>query len=247
LLALLLKRQDLELPCVVSMSPGVGCPVWVTETFLQLSRPLMQLDRSGMRRQLPALGHRSSLTSAGRVLMCLRGSTRCLAGSLEHVPSLLNGLVGQVPNAFQGLVLDLAGLVVLAHGRPTILDKPVDRPARTVPAWRVAAPPTTSRSRPAPAEMWPGQGFACSGKGDNPSMVVLREGKRRPPNSEPLVRSFGDARTCAADGCVTQLSRYNPALCCFLHEGWDLEQVTRARRRGPKLPVAATADDRPVD
>jgi len=67
--------------------------------------------------------------------------------------------------------------------------------------------------------------------GDNPSMTVLQEGTRRAPNSEPLVRSFGNARTCAADGCATQLSRYNPARCCYLHRGWDREPVTRPRRR----------------
>jgi hypothetical protein len=41
-------------------------------------------------------------------------------------------------------------------------------------------------------------------------MVVLTNGKRRGPGTEPLVRVFGNARTCAADGCSTQLSRYNP-------------------------------------
>jgi hypothetical protein len=79
-------------------------------------------------------------------------------------------------------------------------------------------------------------------------MTVLREGTRRGPNSEPLVRSFGNTRTCAADGCDTQLSRYNPARCCYLHEGWDLEPVTRPRRRAPESPVAAaTANDHAVD
>jgi hypothetical protein len=79
-------------------------------------------------------------------------------------------------------------------------------------------------------------------------MAVLMEGKRRAPNAEPPVRSFGNTRTCAADDCDTQLSRYNPAPCCYLHEGWDLEPVTRPRRRAPKLPVAvATTDDRPAD
>jgi hypothetical protein len=79
-------------------------------------------------------------------------------------------------------------------------------------------------------------------------MAVLQEGKRRGPNSEPLVRSFGSVRICAADGCRTQLSRYNPARCCYLHEGWDLEPVTRPRRRAAKLPVAAaTGAEGPSD
>ena len=68
LLALLLKRQDLQLAGVLGMGASVGCPVRVTETLLQLGRLLMQADRSRVRRQLPALGERSSLTSAGRVL-----------------------------------------------------------------------------------------------------------------------------------------------------------------------------------
>jgi hypothetical protein len=79
-------------------------------------------------------------------------------------------------------------------------------------------------------------------------MTVLREGKRRGPNSEPLVRSFGNARTCAADGCATQLSRYNPAPFCNLHKGWDREQRTHARRHTPESPLPlTTADDRPPD
>jgi hypothetical protein len=79
-------------------------------------------------------------------------------------------------------------------------------------------------------------------------MAVLQEDKRRGSNSEPLVRSFGSVRICAADGCRTQLSRYNPARCCYLHDGWDLEPVTRPRRRAPKSPVAAaTGDEGPSD
>jgi hypothetical protein len=78
-------------------------------------------------------------------------------------------------------------------------------------------------------------------------MTVLQKHKRRGPGSEPLVRSFGNARTCAADGCTTQLSRYNPARCCSLHRGWDRDQATRPRRRAPALPVPpAPADDLPV-
>jgi hypothetical protein len=79
-------------------------------------------------------------------------------------------------------------------------------------------------------------------------MTVLQEGRRRGPNAEPPVRSFGNARTCAADGCATRLSRYNPAPCCYLHEGWDLEQRTRPGRPAPESPLApTTADDRPAD
>jgi hypothetical protein len=142
LLALLLKRQALELPRVLGMPTRLSGPLRVTETFLQLGRLLMQLDRSGVRRQFPALGQRSSLTSAGRTLMLadLLGPTRCLTRSLEDATNLLNGLHSQVPKTLWRLVL---GLFVPAHGCPTILGKPVNRVARSPSAWRVAAPPTT--------------------------------------------------------------------------------------------------------
>jgi hypothetical protein len=101
--------------------------------------------------------------------------------------------------------------------------------------------------RPAVVPKWQGSGFGLFCRGDAPHMTVLKEG-RRGPKSEPLVRSFGKARTCAANGCDTQLSRYNPAPCCYLHQGWDREQRTRGRRRVAELPVAlTTADDPPLD
>jgi hypothetical protein len=73
-------------------------------------------------------------------------------------------------------------------------------------------------------------------------MAVLQQGKHRGPNSEPLVRS------CAADGCGTQLSQYNPARCCCLHQGWDLEPGAR-----PSPPhdcdflTPGAAEDHPLD
>jgi hypothetical protein len=54
--------------------------------------------------------------------------------------------------------------------------------------------------------------------------------RRRAPGADPVVRSFGTARTCAADGCETQLSRYNPDTFCSMHRGWDKQVVTRRRR-----------------
>src|SRR5215216_5813085 len=68
----------------------------------------MQLDRSGGRRQFPALGQRSSLTSAGRILADLLGPTRCLTSFLEDATNLLNGLLSQVPKALWRLVLGLS-------------------------------------------------------------------------------------------------------------------------------------------
>jgi hypothetical protein len=54
--------------------------------------------------------------------------------------------------------------------------------------------------------------------------------RRRAPGADPVVRSFGAARTCAADDCDTKLSRYNPDSFCSVHRGWDRQVVTRRRR-----------------
>jgi hypothetical protein len=54
--------------------------------------------------------------------------------------------------------------------------------------------------------------------------------RRRAPGADPEVRSFGEARVCAADGCETQLSRYNPDSFCSVHRGWDRQVITRRRR-----------------
>lgn len=54
--------------------------------------------------------------------------------------------------------------------------------------------------------------------------------RRRAPGADPAVRSFGQARTCAADDCDTRLSRYNPDSFCSVHRGWDRQVVTRRRR-----------------
>ena len=76
-------------------------------------------------------------------------------------------------------------------------------------------------------------------------MTVLQTVKRRGAGSEPLVRSFGKARNCAEEGCTTQLSRYNPARCCSVHQGWDSEQATR-RRRASGAGDARPVNDRPA-
>jgi hypothetical protein len=54
--------------------------------------------------------------------------------------------------------------------------------------------------------------------------------RRRAPGADPAVRSFGKARTCAAEDCETRLSRYNPDSFCSVHRGWDRQVVTRRRR-----------------
>ena len=54
--------------------------------------------------------------------------------------------------------------------------------------------------------------------------------RRRAPGADPEVRSFGKARVCAAEGCETTLSRYNPDDYCSMHRGWDKRVITRRRR-----------------
>jgi hypothetical protein len=81
--------------------------------------------------------------------------------------------------------------------------------------------------------VWRGrEAFALLGWGNNPRMVVpMRNGRRRAAGAEPVVRAFGDTRTCAEDGCTARLSRYNPARGCAIHQGWDRQVVTRPRGR----------------
>jgi hypothetical protein len=79
--------------------------------------------------------------------------------------------------------------------------------------------------------VWRGrEAFALLGWENNASMAVpMRNGRCR--RAGPMVRAFGDTRTCAEDGCTAQLSRYNPARRCALHQGWDRQVVTRPRIR----------------
>jgi hypothetical protein len=63
-----------------------------------------------------------------------------------------------------------------------------------------------------------------------PQETTATPTRRRPPGADPAVRSFGSARICAADGCETRLSRYNPDSYCSVHRGWDRQVITRRRR-----------------
>jgi hypothetical protein len=65
---------------------------------------------------------------------------------------------------------------------------------------------------------------------DGDDVDAAAKSRRRAPGADPEVRSFGTARTCSADGCETQLSRYNPDTYCSVHRGWDRQVVTRRRR-----------------
>jgi hypothetical protein len=55
--------------------------------------------------------------------------------------------------------------------------------------------------------------------------------RRRAVGADVPVRSFGRRRVCAEADCQVQLSTYNPAPRCYLHNGWDLEPRSRPRRR----------------
>jgi hypothetical protein len=61
--------------------------------------------------------------------------------------------------------------------------------------------------------------------------TTTRRSRRRPVGADVPVRSFGRRRVCEAPGCTAYLSTYNPARRCNLHNGWDHELKTRARRR----------------
>jgi hypothetical protein len=63
-----------------------------------------------------------------------------------------------------------------------------------------------------------------------PEEPIATPTRRRAPGADPAVRSFGQARTCAADDCETRLSRYNPDSFCSVHRGWDRQVITRRRR-----------------
>jgi len=65
--------------------------------------------------------------------------------------------------------------------------------------------------------------------GEQPAAARAR---RRAPGADPEVRSFGTERVCAAEGCQTRLSRYNPDTYCSVHRGWDRQVVRRQRRDG---------------
>jgi hypothetical protein len=74
-------------------------------------------------------------------------------------------------------------------------------------------------------------GFDAVTDGDDGDDAATKS-RRRAPGADPEVRSFGTARTCSADDCETQLSRYNPDTFCSVHRGWDRQVVTRRRRTG---------------
>jgi hypothetical protein len=69
-----------------------------------------------------------------------------------------------------------------------------------------------------------------TGPGDPVDGSTNGKVRRRAPGADPEVRSFGTARTCAANGCRTKLSRYNPDTYCSMHRGWDRQVITRRRR-----------------
>jgi hypothetical protein len=82
-----------------------------------------------------------------------------------------------------------------------------------------------TRSQRARQSAWRGrEAFALLGWGNNPSMVMLRRnGRRRAAGAGPMVRAFGETRTCVEDGCTAQL---HPAR---LHRRGRLHRPRRRR------------------
>jgi hypothetical protein len=79
--------------------------------------------------------------------------------------------------------------------------------------------------------VWRGPGeFACLVGEQSEHGCAMRNGRCAPPAPDPVVRAFGETRTCANDGCTTRLSRYNPAQRCAIHQGWDQQEKTRTRQ-----------------
>ncbi len=60
-------------------------------------------------------------------------------------------------------------------------------------------------------------------------MQGTRPGKLPPPS-----RSHGEGRVCAAEGCRTELSRYNPSMRC-----WQHADVVFPTYRGKRLSPGA--------
>ena len=53
----------------------------------------------------------------------------------------------------------------------------------------------------------------------------------KPARLDEIPKTYGSGRICAADGCRTILSRYNPSSVCCLHGlGWSVREVASARR-----------------
>jgi hypothetical protein len=119
------------------------------------------------------------------------------------------------------------GLNPSGHAQPQPY-QPAPHETRT----RQASTDPTRPQRARPSGMASREEFALLGWGNNPSMVMLRgNGRRRAVGAGPMVRAFGETRTCAEDGCTARLFRYNPARHCAIHQGWDRQKVIQPRPR----------------
>jgi len=142
-----------------------------------------------------------------------------------------SGLVGRVPaRPGRRPRAGPGGPSLSCHAQPARPSR-IDQHHRRGPSRR--QPTRRDHSEADRRGVWRGrEEFALLGWGNNPSMVVLmRNGRRRAAGAEPMVRAFGETRTCAEDGCTARLSRYNPARCCAIHHGWDGQEMPRPRRR----------------
>ena len=63
---------------------------------------------------------------------------------------------------------------------------------------------------------------------DPHNTVFLRQARHQRLMAGPKLEQE-KGRVCQADGCETQLSRYNPSDSCRVHDGW---RDARMRRQG---------------
>lgn len=59
------------------------------------------------------------------------------------------------------------------------------------------------------------------------------------PDAKAQQRTYGVGRVCAAQGCETHLSSYNPSTICALHRGgWKEAPLSVQRRSQPRAQIS---------
>ena len=74
---------------------------------------------------------------------------------------------------------------------------------------------------------------------NNDCMTASSTTRRRAVGADVPVRSFGQSRS-DAPGCEVQLSSYNPAHRCYIHNGWDRQPGPAPAPLTPSQPLAAS-------
>ena len=69
-------------------------------------------------------------------------------------------------------------------------------------------------------------------------------GKSAMANPDDRPRTYGAGRVCAADGCDTVLSSYNPSSVCCLHsQGWTLHRRSVERHAAGRPELVGTCQN----